>query len=215
MVPQTQILCSCLAIWHPFGACASLYEMVQALQQVVSPPPVLIPAKAFSTPSLLSVFTCAARIAPFLSVAACSVNAVRRNVFADSASAAFHNFCAGTLTFPSLSSLFSFAAAGNGCTASPTRQRTQHATGSMMASVSALLNGYFPFTASAWRHGARATPIRLVASSVKRRIVSLMAGFEKRPMTVLIHSFLFKPLTSLHVLAAAAIYCSKNFATPH
>merc|ERR1711988_1305397 len=171
-----------------------------------------------STPPFCNIFTWSMRIDAVSVLAACSVKAVRRNESAKSSEfeallfTAAQSFSAGALTFSMLSSLFKVAASGSGPTELPRRQRTQHDTGSTIASRSPLLKD-LPAIASLWRHGARATPMRLVASSVKRKMVSLIAGFEKRPITLLIHSFLSKPCTSLHVLAAAPMYCSKNLDT--
>merc|ERR1712151_1158813 len=81
------------------------YEIVQALQHVVSPPPPLQLVIVFSMPSLCNVFTCCTRIEAVSGLAACSVNAVRRNVSACSCaldSLVFteaHKILAGASTF--------------------------------------------------------------------------------------------------------------------
>eukprot|EP00438_Fugacium_kawagutii_P007295 Skav235689 [mRNA] locus=scaffold280:118712:120899:- [translate_table: standard] len=72
------------------------------------------------------------------------------------------------------------------------------------------LDNDFPRTASWCKHGAKATAIRLVASSFKRKMVSRTAVFEKRSRTVLLQSSFFSPLTGRTVCPAAAMYAFRK-----
>merc|ERR1712187_292309 len=164
--------------------------------------------KAATAPPLWSTFTSstnafatAGREGPPFS----DPNAATRNCVAAASAAAasppfaaFQAAAAGPLTVSPLSSRLSFAAAGIGPAPSLSfgkRLRNQHATGNNMAYVSPSDNGVPPTTASSFRHGASATAMRLVASSFKRKIVSRIAAFEKRSITVDCHSFLLRPFT--------------------